>query len=93
MLNQHDGRIKVPRQPFEQGFERSRATGRRTDRHQPADIDDADLLPGGAPAPGQQYDDFASDSNAPAGFAPGPASMVSTEFDITPRPLGDEAPF
>ena len=58
-----------------------------------ADIDDADLLPGGAPAPGQQYDDFASDSNAPAGFAPGPASMVSTEFDITPRPLGDEAPF
>ena len=54
---------------------------------------DADLLPGGAPAPGQQYDDFASDSNAPAGFAPGPASMVSTEFDITPRPLGDEAPF
>ena len=58
-----------------------------------ADSDDADLLPGGAPAPGQQYDDFASDSNAPAGFAPGPASMVSTEFDITPRPLGDEAPF
>ena len=58
-----------------------------------ADIDDADLLPGGAPAPGQQYDDFASDSNAPTGIALGPASMVSTEFDITPRLLGDEAPF
>ncbi len=59
-----------------------------------ADIDDADLLPDGSPAPGQQYEDFASGSNAPAGgFAPGPAAMVSTEFDITPRPLGDEAPF
>ena len=42
----------------------------------------------------QQYEDFASGSNAPAGgFTPGPAAMVSTEFDITPRPLGDEAPF
>ena len=58
-----------------------------------ADIDDADLLPDGSPAPGQQYEDFASDSNAPAGIVSGPASMVSTEFDITPRPLGDEAPF
>ena len=62
-----------------------------------ADIDDADLLPGGSPSPGQQYDDYSSDSNGPAngtqGITPGPASMVSTEFDITPRPLGDEVPF
>ena len=59
-----------------------------------ADIDDADLLPGGSPTPGQQYDDFASDSNTPAaGIASGPGSLVSTEFDITPRPLSDEVPF
>lgn len=60
-----------------------------------ADIDDADLLPGGKPAPGQQYDDIESDSNAFQGSGPypGPGSMVPTEFDIAPRPLNDEAPF
>ncbi len=34
VLHQHNRRRKVPRQTFEQDFQRRRATGRRADRHQ-----------------------------------------------------------
>jgi len=54
------------------------------------DVDDADLLPGGTPAPRQQYEDFASGSNDPM---PLPPSMSSDEFDIAPRNLNEEPPF
>ena len=57
-----------------------------------ADMDDT-LLPPASGAPGQQqYEDFASESNAGLGGALG-AAAGGAEFDLTPPSLGDEAPF
>ena len=61
-----------------------------------ADLDDTMMPPAQASEAQQAYDDYASGSNnmAPASFggALGGASG-STEFDLKPRALDEEAPF
>ena len=55
-------------------------------------MDDTLLPPASVATPGQQYEDFASESNAGLGGALG-AAAGGAEFDLTPPSLGDEAPF
>ena len=66
-----------------------------------ADMDDSMLPPGQASESQQAYDDYASGSNGmpsggvtPGGFPGGLGSATgSSEFDLKPRALDDEAPF
>ena len=57
-----------------------------------ADMDDTLLPPASGATGQQQYEDFASESNAGLGGALG-AAAGGAEFDLTPPSLGDEAPF
>ena len=68
-----------------------------------ADLEDSMLPPAQAADARQAYDDYASGSNsvpgtgfggAPGtGFGGGLGSAGSSEFDLTPRSLDEEAPF